>query len=195
MFYINFANVDSNKPIFQSSDQKRSSVFFRNCQFTNNTNMEAMIFISPTSANKITGYIEVRQSDFHNNTDAHFITVKREAEAFWQLNIQIKIHDFTASLNKHHDGDSLISIIGGKVIIEGPTFFNENGYYRNIIKLHLSMIVFKEQIKFTNNHARHIISGNSGSYFMITEYTTFTISYNTIYMVAKYVHTLGEMLT
>ena len=54
------------------------------------------------------------------------------------------------------------------------------------------MIVFKELIKFTNNHARHIISGNSGSYFMITEYTTFTISYNTIYMVAKYAHTLGE---
>ena len=27
MFYINFANVDSIKPIFQSSNQKRSSVF------------------------------------------------------------------------------------------------------------------------------------------------------------------------
>ena len=54
------------------------------------------------------------------------------------------------------------------------------------------MIVFKEQIKVTNNHARHIISGNSGSYFLITEYTTLNISYNTVYMVAKYVRTLGE---
>ena len=68
MFYINFADVDSIKPIFQSSDQKRSSVFFRNCQFTNNSNMKTMIFISPTSVNKITGYIEVRQSEFNNNT-------------------------------------------------------------------------------------------------------------------------------
>ena len=192
MYNINFADTDFDNRIFQSGDQKRRSVFFRNCQFTNNINMETMIFILPTNADKITGYIEVRQSEFNNNTDAHFITVKREAEAFWQINTHIKIHDFTATLNKHHDGDSLISIIGGKLIIEGPTFFNENGYYRNIIKLHMSMIVYKEQIEFTNNHARHIISGNSGSYFMITEYTTFTISYNTIYKVAKYVDTLGE---
>ena len=189
MFYINFADVDS---VNQSSDQKRSSVFFRNCQFNNNSNMETMIFISPTSVNKITGYTEVRQSEFNNNTDAHFIIVKREAEAFWQLSTHIKVQDFTAALNKHHDGDSLISIIGGKLIIEGPTFFNENGYYRNIIKLHMSMIILKERIEFTNNHARHIISGNSGSYFMITEYTNLTVSHNTVYKLAKYVHTLGE---
>ena len=44
--------------------------------------MEAMIFISPTSANKITGYIEVRQSDFRNNTDAHFITEKEKQRLF-----------------------------------------------------------------------------------------------------------------
>ena len=192
MFYINLADVDFNKTIFQSGEQKHSSVFFRNCQFTNNTNIKAIIFISPTNADRITGYIEVRQSEFHNNTDAHFIRVKRETEAFWQLNIHIKIKDFTAALNKHHDGDSLISIIGGRLIIEGPTFFNENGYYRNIIKLHLSMIISKEQIEFTNNHVRHLISGNSGSYFMITEYTNLTMSYNTVYMLAKYVHTLGE---
>ena len=175
MYNINFADTDFDNRIFQSGDQKLRLVFFRNCQFINNTNMETMIFISPTSANKITGYIEVRQSEFHNNTDAHFITVKREAEAFWQINIHIKIHDFTATLNKHYNGDNLISIIGGKVIIEGPTFFNGNGYYRNIIKLHMSMIVCKEQIEFTNNHARHIISGNSGSYFMITEYTNLVL--------------------
>ena len=78
------------------------------------------------------------------------------------------------------------------LIIEGPMLFNKNGFYRNIIKLHMSMIVFKEQIEFTNNHARHIISGNSGSYFMITEYTNLTMSHNTVYMLAKYVHTLGE---
>ena len=192
MFYINFADVDSIKPIFQSNDQKRSSVFFRNCQFTNNSNMKTMIFISPTSVNKITGYTEVRQSEFNNNTDAHFITVKREAEAFWQLSTHIKIQEFTAALNKHHDGDSLISIIGGKLIIEGPTFFNENGYYRNIIKLHMSMIVLKEQIQVTNNHARHIISGKSGLYSMITEYTNLTVSHNTVYKLAKYVDTLGE---
>ena len=160
MFYINFSTVSFNKSIFQSGNQKRSFVVFRNCQFTNNTNMKAMIFISPTRTDRITGYIEVQQSKFYNNTDTHFITVKREAEAFWQLNTYIKIKDCTIALNKHHNGDSLISIIGGKLIIEGPTLFNNNGYYRNIIKLRLSMIVFKEQIEIINNNARHIISGN-----------------------------------
>ena len=53
-----------------------------------------MIFISPTRTDRITGYIEVQQSKFYNNTDTHFITIKRGAEGFWQLNTHIKIKNF-----------------------------------------------------------------------------------------------------
>ena len=194
MVYIKLGKVIDFKEysIFQRNDHRQSIISFRNCQFINNTNIGAIIFISPTRTETITGYIDVQQGRFCNNTDIRFIEIRGEAEAFWQLNTYTKIKIFTITLNKHHDGDSLISIIGGIIIIEGPTLFTKNGYYQNIIKIHLSLIIFKKHITIANNHARHIISGNSGSYMLVTEYTTVNVSHNTVYMVAKYVRAFGE---
>ena len=52
-----------------------------------------MIFISPTRSERITGYIEVQQGKFYNNTNVHFIKIKGETEAFWQLNTYVEIVD------------------------------------------------------------------------------------------------------
>ena len=99
---------------------------------------------------------------------------------------------FTIASNKHHNGYSLIIITNGILILEGPIFFATNSYFQNILKLYLSMIVCKEHIEFTNNLARYIINENGRSFFLVTEYSTFIISNNTVYMVAKYVRTFGR---
>ena len=137
IFRINLANEDFKEYIFRSGDHQRSFINFSNCQFTNNTNIESMIFISPTRSERITGYIEVQHGKFYNNTNVHFIKIKCKTEAFWQLNTYTKIRSFTIALNKHHNSDSLISIMSGIITIEGTTFFTKNGYYQNIIKMHL----------------------------------------------------------
>ena len=78
MVYINLADVaiGSKEHIFQNKDRQHSSIVFRNCYFINNTNFEAMIYIVPTISKKITGYIEIQQGKFYNNTDTHFIKVR-----------------------------------------------------------------------------------------------------------------------
>ena len=192
MFYINLANDYFKENIFQNSDQQRSSIVFRNCQFVNNAKIGAMIFVVPTKTEKITGYIEVQHGQFHNNSDVHFIRVTSEVETFWKVTTHIKMKNFTVTMNEHHDGMSLISIINGMMIMEGPVVFTKNGYYKNILRLYLSMILVKGSCEFTDNYVRHIISGSIGSYFLITEYTTLNMSNNNVYMIAKYEHTFGE---
>ena len=192
MFFINLANDYFKENVFQNSDQQQSSIVFRNCQFTNNIKIGTMILIVPTRTEKITGYIEVQHGKFYNNSDVHFITVDSKVETFWKVTTRIKMKNFTITMNRHHDGMSLISIINGMMIIEGPVVFTKNSYFKNILRLYLSMILVKGRCEFTNNYVRHIISGSIGSYFLITEYTALNMSNNNVYMIAKYEHTFGE---
>ena len=192
MFYINLADAGTKDNIFKNSYRHQSSIIFRNCHFINNTNFEAIIFIVPAKAEKAPDYIEVGQGKFYNNTNVHFIKVKSATEILWKLPTYIKVKKFTIASNRYQNGDSLISIVNGILVIEGSTFFAENSLYQNIIKLHFSMVVCKGHIEFTDNTVRFITSGNSGSFFLVMEYTTLVMSSNTVYMVARYARTFGE---
>jgi len=192
VFYINLDILDFKDYIFHNVGPQLSSIVFRNCQFVNNTNIEAMIFVAPTRAQEITGYVELKQSEFCNNRESHFIKVKSGTVAFWQLTTRIKINNFTMSSNIHHSGNGLISVVNGIIVLEGPIFFSKNTYYQNIIKLYYSMVLCKQYIQFSDNCVRQIISGNGGSHLLITEYTALNISDNTVYMMARYADTFGD---
>ena len=192
MVYIDLADAGSKDNIFKNSYRHQSLIIFRNCDFINNTNFEAIIFIVPTKAEKAPDYIEIKQGKFCNNTNVHFIKVKSATEILWKLPTYIKVKRFTIVSNKHQNGNSLISIMNGILVIEGSTFITKNSLFQNIIKLHFSMVVCKGHIEFTNNTVRFITSGNSGSFFLVTEYTTLIMSNNTVYMVVRYDHTFAE---
>ena len=64
---------------------------FENCTFINNTNMTAMIYVTPRSSRVISGYIKMTNVVFCDNRQLHFIKVKSTTEIIWQLITNIKL--------------------------------------------------------------------------------------------------------
>ena len=178
--------------LFLYYNQQRTIIEFENCTFANNTNMAAMIYVTPGSSRVISAYIKIKRVAFCNNRQLHFITVKSTTEIVWQLTTHIKLYNVQILSNKHTDGDSLISVTNGVIYFVGPVTCTNNSYYRNIVELHLSFAVCKRYIKFTNNNARQILQAKSSSYIIIEEITTIDMSANTVYMVAKQACTFAD---
>ena len=74
-------------PFIGYTQKVQNLIVFRNCSFMNNTNMEAMIYITPKSSARIIGYFLIQQTKFIKNNATHFMKVKSEAEiSSWLLN-------------------------------------------------------------------------------------------------------------
>ena len=194
MFHIalNYYREIINDLLFLDYNQQRSIIFFENCTFTNNSIMAALIYIVPGSSRVISGYIQLKKVVFCNNSQAHFIKVKTNAEVLWQLTASLKLINVDVVSNRHTDGDGLISVTNGVLYLVGPFTCTNNNYYRNIFELHFSIVVCKSYIGFTGNNARQILQAKGGSYVIISELTTVDMSRNNVYMVAKQAITFGD---
>ena len=191
MFYIKLFKLCSNSIHFKNEATKQySHLYFRNCKFVNNSNMQAMIYIKPASTSANAGRIEIWNTQFIKNRNIHFIEVKSETEiVLWQLSTYIFMYNINISLNEHHDGSNLISITNSVLYLEENSTFINNGYYENILMLHLSTVIFSDYTVIANNHVRQIIETTSGSYFIMRIGTAFNIINNTVYNIIKQVHT------
>ena len=96
-----------------------SHLYFLDSRFVNNSNIQAMIYIIPASTSSNAGRVEIRNTQFKNNRNTHFIEVKGEKEIVpWEISIYVYLHSIIISLNKHYDGYSLISITNCMLYLE-----------------------------------------------------------------------------
>ena len=84
--------------------------------------------------------------------------------------------------------DSLILITNGITTLR-YVYFNQNRYYRNLISLQSSMLLFQGYTEITNNYARHVIKAHSKSFLFINISVTVNISCNVVYKTVKLVST------
>ena len=161
-------------------------VDFRNCTFTRNTNMKALISVKPPTTRTTVGKLLMYRSTFSDNKNMTFIKVEREFQTICYQIIYISLSSVNVSTNKHFDGDSLIIITNVRLEIQN-SFLNQNGYYVNIINLQSSKLFMRsEYSEFSSNHARHIIKA---SYIFISFFVTVNISHNVVYKVIEQVST------
>ena len=191
MFYIKLLKLYSNSIHFKTEAIKQYSIiYFRNCMFVNNSNMQAVIYIIPASTSANAGRIEIQNGQFIKNRNVHFIEVKGETEiVLWQLSTYIYMYNINVSLNEHYDGSNLISITNGVLYLEKNSTYIYNGYYENILMLHLSTVIFSDYTVIGNNHVKQIIEATSGSYFVMRIGSTFNITNNIVYNIVKQVCT------
>jgi len=175
---LNNSHCINTTQLLQYYKQQYSSIYFINCTFTNNTDMEAIIYVTPASSRTITGYIKVWWGGFFNNRDVNFIKVKAKTEIIWQLTTHLSVKYINVSYNKHHNGEGLITMTNGVIYFVGPMCFIKNDYYETIIKAHLTVVACKGNINLTRNYARQILTAKHGSYFLLLENTTINISEN-----------------
>ena len=175
-------------------NQQQSMIEFKNCTFTDNTNMEAMVYLTPASSRIVAGYIKLEHVTFCNNSEVHFIKVESTTEIIWQLTTYIELFNVTILSNIHTNGESLISVTNGMVYFMNSVKFINNNYYRNLVGLHVSVAVAvsKAYIEFTSNTARQIINAKSSSYFMMEESTIVNMSANIVYIAVKQVRTFRD---
>jgi len=179
-------NAAVNRQLY--SQQQYNNITFMNCNFTSNKNMATMIHIAPASTRAITGYLFINNTKFCYNKNVHYINVEQSIEIIFQLTNYVRIWNTIISSNIHSDGNDLISITNGALVLS-TCRLNYNRYYHNIIKIHMSPIFFKQFVEISNNSARHILrASKDGSYFTMTHNTTVNITSNVVYMVAKQEH-------
>ena len=153
--------------------------------------MKSMIHIAPASTRAITGYLNINNTRFCYNKDAHYINVGRSVEIIFQLTTYIRVINTIVSSNNHSDGDNLIYVTNSALTL-ALSEINYNHYYQNIIKISMSPLFFSGSVEISNNSARHILKASKdGSYFTMTDNSTVDITNNTVYLVAKQEHRFG----
>ena len=195
MFYIHLfkptCENNTNLKFKPLAAKQHSYLYFVNCKFVNNSNMQAMIYIMPASTSDNSGYVHIQKTQFIENRNIHFIEVKGEREiAPWQLSIFIHLFDTKVSLNKHYDGSSLIFITNGVLYLEKNLNFINNGYYESILQLHLSTVMCNGNSLIASNRVRYIIKATSGSYLIMKVGSALRIIKNTVYNIEKQEHTI-----
>ena len=164
---------------------------FSNCIFTRNINMEAIIYVRPSTTYTIIGSIMIRESTFYKNKKTNFIKVNSESQIFYVTTYFI-LNIVNVSCNEHDDGDSLIHITNGRILLYKFVFLNQNRYYENIISLQSSMLVFRYYTEISDNYARHIVKSQSSSFLFMDVFTTVNISHNVVYKTTKQVSALEK---
>ena len=157
-------------------------IAFKNCIFLNNSEINAVIYVKPPTTDAIVGQIIIINSTFQKNKNAHFI---KEYQTLWHMSTQLLLSHVNISYNKHRNGGSLI--LG--MMILNHVFFSQNRYFRNLISLHSSMLVFEFYTEMTNNHARHIVKAQSKSFLLFDTTAIVNVSHNVVYKTIKLVST------
>ena len=107
MFNIVYKSVSrfNNLWVARMHDAKRihSVVILQNCIFANNFDMNSAIYVNPSTANAITGLIQIYNGTFQKNKNVKFITVK-EHQTLWYMATHFKIFHVNISNNEHSDG-------------------------------------------------------------------------------------------
>ena len=194
MFYITLYKPTCAKRIhFKDKATKQNSwLYFVNCKFLNNTSMQTMIYIMPASTSAYAGRITIKDSHFMKNNNTRFIEVKGELEIVpWQLSAYILLENSNVSLNENHDSSDLISITNSVLYLKNSTFLH-NGYYENILMLHLSTVLCIGYNVVANNNVRRVMRATSGSYFLMEKDSALSIINNTVYTISSQVDTYKD---
>ena len=194
MFYIVYKSVSryTNLWVIGKTEAKRvyNEIKFYNCVIANNVDMNAAVYVNPSTANTIIGLLTFFNSTFQKNKKVKFITVK-EHQTLWYKATHFRIFYANISNNEHSDCDSLIFVNNGIITLR-YAHFNQNRYFRNVISLQSSMLLFQNYTEITNNYARHIVKAQSKSFLFIDISGIVNISYNVVYKTIKLVSTLEK---
>ena len=200
MFYIVLKSLSPfSKSYFATNiasinlEKKRlyNTLTFRDCVITGNRDMKAVIYVKPSTTDTSVGRIVIYTSAFQKNKNVNFITVKKNYQTVWYVTTQIWLYDVNISSNEHSDGDSLILVTSG-ILSLFKVIFNQNKYYRTVISLQSSLLLFQTYTEITNNFARHIIKAQSRSFLFINVFKTINISHNVVYKTIKIVNTFEK---
>ena len=169
------------------------TINFYNCSFSRNSNMEAMIYVQPSTFSEITAYIVIENSTFHNNKDLHFLKVTREYGVLPSTITYVFLLNLIVSNNDHQNfGGDLILVTKGHVQLANNVFVGNYYKYKSLFTLLSSMLYFTLSNSFINNKARYIIKAQEGSIFFIQCFAAVSIVDNFAYKVVLQENTIGN---
>ena len=191
MFYIVLKSLSVVTKFFFTTrlEQKRlySYFTFKNCIFTRNTNMEATIYVRPSTTEAIVSNTKMVDVLFYQNKNTNFIKVTKESQSIWYVTTYFWLQCVNISSNEHNYGDNLILITSGNLLFIS-VIFNQNRYYENVINLQSSALLFQGYTEISRNYARYIVTAQSKSFIFIDHYKIANISHNVVYKIIKQVN-------
>ena len=188
MFYISIYSEDYTFLHVREKDTKQCNrqniINFKNCGFTNNLNMNSLIYVNLKNCLGLNTIVDIRNSYILNNNNVTFMTSNCQAKAFWQVSLIINIMFTNISFNIHNGSASLISLNNAVMKFMEIVIIKKNQYKKTaIIQLYFSILKFLSHSNISDNHARYILQSNEGSYYLLEEGATINVFNNIVYSV------------
>ena len=162
--------------------------------FTRNTNMNTIIYLRPSIAHTTVGYLSLINNSFSDNKNVAFMKATLKFQTLYYMIIFVSLNNVNLSSNECYIDNNLISIANGLVLFHS-VFFNQNGYYDNIIYLQSSWLYIKGYNEICSNSARYIMKAQSNSYLFVHCLAIFNISHNVVFKVTKIVSNIEKYAT
>jgi len=185
MFYISIHSEDYIFLHVVEEDKKtcnrQNIINFRECSFTNNSNMNSLIYVNLKNCLALNTIINIRDSHILNNNNVKFIMSNSQLKTFWQMSLFITLMSTNISFNMHDGLAGLISLTNAVMKFMKNVIIKENQYKLAIIQLHFATLKFTNCTEFSDNHARYILHGKEASFYLLEEGTTLNITNNIVY--------------
>ena len=166
----------------ESCDQQINIINFRNCTFSNNSDMKSILHILLLNSLSANVLIDIRDSIFVANDRTQIIKTKSKVKVLWQVTHYIILMNTNISSNWF--ARSLISSANGIIKFLKSVIFSNNTCLA-IIRLHFSVLRFQGYSEFSDNSAQFILDSTGASYFIVKEYSKVNITKNYVYSVMR----------
>ena len=166
-------------------DKQMNVITLKDCAFVNNSNMESIVHALLQNSLSGNVLINIQDSVFADNYDTEIIKINSYVKLLWRVTHYINLININISSNRHSIlGHSLISSANGLIRFVKSVIIKNNSY-KSIIRLYISIIIFKGYSEFSANTASFILNSKRGSYYVLEEYSIINITKNFVHSVMK----------
>ena len=179
---------------FEKSECKThyNIIEFKHCDFTNNSNYEVLLHISPINTLSTNTKLKIKHCNICYNHMMMAIKITAKVKVLWQLSFFASIHSTNISFNMHTNGPNLIYATNTVIKLIRLVTIENNSYYYSIFMLRLSLLKFYGNIEVYENRVRHVFKGKEGSYFLVDAGSKIVITNNTVFNVMSQTATYDE---
>ena len=165
-------------------NQKMNVIELKDCDFVNNSNMKSIVYALLQNSLSGNVLINIKDSIFVGNYDTEIIKINSHVKLLWRVTHYINLINIIISSNEHSGfGHRLISSANGFIRFIKSVII-KNNRYKTIIRLYISIIIFKGYSEFSDNSVSFILNSKRG-YYILQEYSTINITKNFVHSVMK----------
>ena len=163
-----------------------SQISIAYCIFFNNTDIKALIDITPINTLSSKVNTTISNCNFYNHHVAHVLRVVSRVQTLLQFSHLTTISSSNISFNIIKNGVNLILSTNGILIFSKSVIIRNNTYFTSVIKVRFTVLKFSGHCQIFGNQVKYIFTGLEGSYYLLNENSIVNVTQNLLYAVIQH---------